>query len=638
MANPVNPNQNPLMFSQFPAAAIWGPGAKIVGLSSNYPGVNFSWTYEQIAADGPAVSAQLAALITSSGQTLNLADATQASKAVANYHGVTLADSSIVANHYTPIPLAGQNFALPTGLFAGLALTFGPTVTNTGDCVIEFPAGIVKSLLMPITGAQIPVGLIKGNNTYFAASYTIVYNGTSWFLTRIPQVQANWNENNTDSPAFIQNKPNVLGFLTYMGTWNATTNTPTLANPPDALTKGFYYVVSAAGTQFGITFAIGDWIVSNGSVWEKIDNSTAVSSVFGRVGAVVAMTGDYTVGQVTGAAPLASPALSGAPTAPTQSANDNSTKLATTAYADAAAATVSGTALLKANNLSDLANATTARTNIGLGNVDNTSDANKPVSTAQQTALNLKANLASPALTGVPTMPTAAPGTNTTQGATTAFVTAAVAAAGGGTPATNAQTGTTYTLQASDNGALITLNNASAVTLTVPQQSTLTTATNFYCAVQNIGAGTVTIVKQGAETLIGNFTLLPGVQCIVRRPTTTSWSVLGGTAIVNMMGLQNIIASVINSTITLTAFAGCAGTILGVGEDAGSLTTAGTFAIKINGTTVTGLSAVTPTTAGSYTTASALNTFSRGDVITITYAGTLAIVNHSVTIDYTQGF
>jgi hypothetical protein len=37
---------------------------------------------------------------------------------------------------------------------------------------------------------------------------------------------------------------------------------------------------------------------------------------------------------------------------------------------------------------------------VGLGNVDNTSDANKPVSTATQTALNLKANLASPTFTG----------------------------------------------------------------------------------------------------------------------------------------------------------------------------------------------------------------------------------------------
>lgn len=65
---------------------------------------------------------------------------------------------------------------------------------------------------------------------------------------------------------------------------------------------------------------------------------------------------------------------------------------------------------------------------VGLGNVDNTSDANKPVSTATQTALNLKANLASPALTGTPTAPTAAANTNTTQIATTAMVQSALAA------------------------------------------------------------------------------------------------------------------------------------------------------------------------------------------------------------------
>ena len=68
-------------------------------------------------------------------------------------------------------------------------------------------------------------------------------------------------------------------------------------------------------------------------------------------------------------------------------------------------------------------------TMVGLGNVDNTSDANKPVSTAAQTALDLKAPLASPALTGTPTAPTAAPGTDTTQVATTAFVKAAADAA-----------------------------------------------------------------------------------------------------------------------------------------------------------------------------------------------------------------
>jgi len=46
-----------------------------------------------------------------------------------------------------------------------------------------------------------------------------------------------------------------------------------------------------------------------------------------------------------------------------------------------------------------------AKADVGLSNVDNTSDANKPVSTAQQTALNLKANLASPTFTGTVGLP-----------------------------------------------------------------------------------------------------------------------------------------------------------------------------------------------------------------------------------------
>jgi len=62
-----------------------------------------------------------------------------------------------------------------------------------------------------------------------------------------------------------------------------------------------------------------------------------------------------------------------------------------------------------------------------LTNVDNTSDANKPISTATATALNLKAPLANPALTGIPTAPTATDTTNTTQIATTEFVKTAVA-------------------------------------------------------------------------------------------------------------------------------------------------------------------------------------------------------------------
>jgi hypothetical protein len=74
----------------------------------------------------------------------------------------------------------------------------------------------------------------------------------------------------------------------------------------------------------------------------------------------------------------------------------------------------------------------TTKADLGLENVDNTSDFNKPISTATQTALNLKAPLASPSLTGTPTAPTATVGTNTTQIATTEFVQSAMVGVGAG--------------------------------------------------------------------------------------------------------------------------------------------------------------------------------------------------------------
>lgn len=59
---------------------------------------------------------------------------------------------------------------------------------------------------------------------------------------------------------------------------------------------------------------------------------------------------------------------------------------------------------------------------VGLGNADNTADADKPVSTAQRQALDLKADVQSPVLTGTPKAPTAPAGTDTAQIATTAFL------------------------------------------------------------------------------------------------------------------------------------------------------------------------------------------------------------------------
>lgn len=109
----------------------------------------------------------------------------------------------------------------------------------------------------------------------------------------------------------------VLGQVEYMGTWNASTNTPALVATPAE--KGIYYVVNTAGTQFSLAFAVGDWIISNGTSWERVDNTDAVASVAGRTGVI-----------------------------------------------------------------------TLTKTDVGLANVDNTADSAKPISSAQQTALNLK--------------------------------------------------------------------------------------------------------------------------------------------------------------------------------------------------------------------------------------------------------
>lgn len=70
-----------------------------------------------------------------------------------------------------------------------------------------------------------------------------------------------------------------------------------------------------------------------------------------------------------------------------------------------------------------------------ISNVDNTSDQDKPISTAQQNALDQKADIASPDLTGTPTAPTPLSGTNTDQIATTAFVQTAVSNATNNTKA-----------------------------------------------------------------------------------------------------------------------------------------------------------------------------------------------------------
>ncbi|EHW2685629.1 tail fiber protein [Escherichia coli] len=118
-------------------------------------------------------------------------------------------------------------------------------------------------------------------------------------------------------------------------------------------------------------------------------------------------------------APLASPAFTGTPTAPTAAQGTNSTQIANTAFVKAAITALINGAPGTLDTLKEIAAAINNDPNF---------------STTINNALALKAPLASPALTGIPTAPTAAQGTNNTQIATTAYVRAAISALVGSSP------------------------------------------------------------------------------------------------------------------------------------------------------------------------------------------------------------
>lgn len=96
----------------------------------------------------------------------------------------------------------------------------------------------------------------------------------------------------------LQNQINSLvGGSAYQGTWNASTNIPALASGIG--TAGYYYIVNVAGSTNldGITdWKVGDWAIFDGTVWQKVDNTDAVSSVNGYTGAVNLVSSDIPEG------------------------------------------------------------------------------------------------------------------------------------------------------------------------------------------------------------------------------------------------------------------------------------------------------------------------------------------------------
>ena len=94
----------------------------------------------------------------------------------------------------------------------------------------------------------------------------------------------------------------------------------------------------------------------------------------------------------------------------------------------------------------------------------------------------------------------------------------------------NAQTGTTYTLVASDKNKLVTLSNASSITLTVPTNASVAYSTGSIINIQQIGAGQVTVAGAGGVTV----TSTPGLKLRAQysaasliKTGTDSWTLIG---------------------------------------------------------------------------------------------------------------
>ena len=182
-----------------------------------------------------------------------------------------------------------NNVAITGGTISGVTI---PASNITGTVTV--PQGG--------TGATTLTGYVKGNGTSALTAYSTIPNtditGLGTASTKDAGVANGVATLDSAGKVPISQIPDaVIGALNYQGTWNATTNTPTLTSSVG--TKGYYYVVSVAGTTDlnGVTdWQIGDWAVYNGTAWQKVDNTDGVTSVNGFTGAVTLTTTNISEG------------------------------------------------------------------------------------------------------------------------------------------------------------------------------------------------------------------------------------------------------------------------------------------------------------------------------------------------------
>lgn len=173
---------------------------------------------------------------------------------------------------------------------AGRFLKTNGTVASWSNILVSDVAGAVSSLSGEVTTTGVGnLSVTLSNSAVVSKVLTGLSVGggaivqTDSILTAFGKLQAQINS--------------LSGGSTYKGTWNATTNTPAITSSVG--TSGDYYIVSVAGTTSinGINaWDVGDWIIFDGTVWQKVDNTDSVTSVNGFTGAVNLSTTNITEG------------------------------------------------------------------------------------------------------------------------------------------------------------------------------------------------------------------------------------------------------------------------------------------------------------------------------------------------------
>lgn len=215
---------------------------------------------------------------------------------------------------------------LTTGLLKNHTSTGVPTIAisgtdyapaTTGTSILQAFGGGFASVTVG-SGLSFAASVLSINDAHFTGEISVVSGATTLdnlavigkVLTGLSITGSTLTSTDTILQAFgkVQNQINgLVGGTIYQGVWNATTNSPTLTSSTG--TKGYYYVVSVAGSTNldGITdWKIGDWAIYNGTIWNKVDNTDAISSFNGSLGGITyTPTGTVNRLTVTGAGGLA---------------------------------------------------------------------------------------------------------------------------------------------------------------------------------------------------------------------------------------------------------------------------------------------------------------------------------------------